>query len=458
MVAQSLKAPHQRIAREFRGLVNDLISYHAAFKSCHSKAIADMMEELRGLDCLDPEDIKRISPTINDAARCHHSTNWRPLFSEAIRGRRRMKAAIAAAIITFLLFCRYSLPEPHAANINFTEFLFSIVIAEFLWIIGSIVQSLVPYRYRTALLMVLVSAASLAVAEFQRWSSSVLPIWKGQVSSFTLVNLQTRHQVAAAPVAEVIDLALWFVAFIGIVTVVYRFVSFCAKAGVSRLEFGYGRPAEQCAELIIAFLQISSFITTLVGRMQGIVTDDEDFVWIEASKLPSNYARERISDDLDELADLVRKSWREAMRSRNGAAGIWISDQARRIEFFVRLHRAKNMLAGNNLVELRDSMACALIQAADGNWHLIGSEMAEYSNAVLSGRRKMMIRRSIAIVLPIFGAVAATHYLRAPYVQAVVLTCLGFAGVQLLGLIDPDSPARLDIAGRVAGVLKRGNG
>lgn len=440
MIAWSFKASQKRIVQEFRSFITDFTTYHASFKSCYSSAIAEVMQALHGLDCLDPEDTRRIWSVISDAARCYYSVNWWPLFREAIRKRYRMQAAIAVVLVPIFVASWNILPKPRTGSLTDDNIIFSVTVVGALLIVGSIFQALIPYRYRTAFLMTGAGAALLAIAkfpEFQRWSSHILPARRELASPFTLI--------------------LWLVALVCIVIIVRRSVIFWGKVAVSGLEFGYGRPAEECAELILGFLEISRITTELLDRMQGKVTGDEDILWLAESKLPSDSARRRIERHLDQLAFHVRKPWRLAMRSRNGSAGLWIASQAPRIEFFIRFQQSKNMLAGNNLIELRNSMTSALVQAADGNWHLIGSE-AEYSPVALVSRWKMMIRRSFAIAVPILGAVAAAHFLRAPYVQVVVLTCLTFAGVQLFGLIDPDSPARLDVAGRVASMFKHGNG
>ena len=449
MIAQPLKAPRKIITRWLRGLAADKIRYCGAFKRYHREAVADVMKELQALDCLDAEDINRIWPVIADAAKCYHSVRWWPLYRRAIRKRYRMQTKIAFILLAVILALWFILPKPRTQNITELTILSSTSIAIVLLHVRDIFRSRFPYRYQTVTLMLGAVLALVAVAHFQTWWSRVPPLLKALFSSSSFVSPHVRRQIISAPTAGIIQLTLWVIAVIWIVGIGRRCINWNAKIAASGLSLGYGRPAEQCAELMIELLKISSFITDVLDRIH------KDPIWLV---LPSNSERNRINKDLNQLASHVRNSWQEAMRSCNGSAGLWIANHARRIEFFIRLQQSKNMLAGNNLVELRDSMAHALVQAADGDWHLIGAEAEEYSHAALTGRWKMITRRSIAIALPILGAVAATHFLRPPYVQAVVLTCLGFAGVQLLGLIDPDSPAQLDVAGRVASMFKRNTG
>ena len=306
MIAQCLKAPPKRIAQEYRCFITDFTTYHAAFKSGYDEAVAEVMEKLHGLDCLDPEDTERISPAINDAARCYYSAHWWPLFRQAIRKRYRMKASIAfVVVVLFILPICNVLPKPRTANMTGYNISSCVILAEILLIVGSVFYFLIPYRYRTAFLMTGAGVALLAVAKFptfQSWSSHVLPARRELAPPSTLV--------------------LWLLALACIPIVVRRSINFLGKAFASGLESGYGRPAEQCAELTLEFLEVSSIINDLLGRIQGKVTDDEDMVWLSDAKLPSNYARQNIERHLARLAYLARKPWREAMRSCNGKNSV----------------------------------------------------------------------------------------------------------------------------------------
>jgi hypothetical protein len=146
MIVQSLKAPHKRIAQEFRSLVTDFTTYHIAFESGYNEAVAEVMGKLHGLDCLDPEDTARISPTINDAARCYYSVHWWPLFREAIRKRYRMQAAIVLATILFILLSWNILPKPRTANMTVDNISSVVILAEVLVAAGAVFYFLIPCR------------------------------------------------------------------------------------------------------------------------------------------------------------------------------------------------------------------------------------------------------------------------------------------------------------------------
>jgi len=458
MVAQFLKATSKGIGRERDRWADEFEDWQAEFELLYDKAVADEIETLWSVYHLSLSDTQRIWPAIDDAARCYYSVHWWPIFTEATERHFRIISALSAVVLLSLGGVLYLMPEPHAAHLVADDASWPLLTALILFAVGAVFQLLIPYRYRTAIWIAEAVAAIAAVAEFQRWSPQVLSTWKTLISSLSWVNPQVRQQMAAAPVAEIVDLTLWLLAIFCIAMIMRRGVNFWVKGLVSKRR--YGRPAEQCAELMIGFLEINCLIAGILDRMELVAADDKgDTKAFRIAELPPASFRNEINHDikihLRWLASRARKPWRQAMRSRNGSAGRWVSGQASRIEFFIRLQQSKNMLFGNNLVELRNAMVCALIQAADGDWHLIGSE-PEYSHAALVGRWKVIIRRSLAIALPILVAVAATRFLRTPYVQAVVLTCLGFTAMQLLGFLDPDAPARLDAAGRfVANALKR---
>ena len=68
-----------------------------------------------------------------------------------------------------------------------------------------------------------------------------------------------------------------------------------------------------------------------------------------------------------------------------------------------------------------------------------------------------MIRRSTALLCPFWAQLQPCvfcegHMFKRLWVHVLIVV------VQLVALIDPDSPTRLDVASRVASVFKRGNG
>jgi hypothetical protein len=162
-------------------------------------------------------------------------------------------------------------------------------------------------------------------------------------------------------------------------------------------------------------------------------------------------------DELNQIVLLIKGKWRQAMRTRYRPAGEWIASQAPRIELFIRYQQAKSVLQDtDSMSELAKAMTSALFQAAAGNWHLIAVG-DEYANRVTVDRRKRVIRRATVIGISIVGAIAAARFMRhfpPLYVQGIIYTCLGLGAIELFAIIDPDIAARLDIANKIASMIK----
>jgi hypothetical protein len=465
MATSLLSRPRNRIAREFNCLVDELSTYEYEFREKFDSAVTDEMEKVRGLEGLADSDRDRIWTTLNDAARCYHSVHWETIFAATIETRKRMRTAMAAGLVLLAaIFIIFIFPPPISGILNGANAFCAAMIASALFLIGKFLYLRMPYRYSGLALAVAVAAGFMAVREYSRWSVYVLA-WNR--ASITLVPLQAelRAQIMSAPVAAILRLAIWIVTVICVMALAKRWVRYVGMILASTLDAPYSRATQQSAEMIIGFLDVSHYATKLIRRIQGFpvyneVEDEdegEDLSRPSAGGLLSYDERSELSDLLDLLARLASRSWMRAMGSHHGLAGQWVAGYARRIEFFIRHQESKNVLMGTgNLAALREAMTSAMVQAADGNWHLIGSDN-EYATDAIVGRRKLMLRRAIAISIPVAGAIAAGHFLKAPYAQAIILTCLGFAGVQLLALIDPDSPLRLDVATKLVGMFKRGN-
>lgn len=256
--------------------------------------------------------------------------------------------------------------------------------------------------------------------------------------------------MASMPIAHTLQWALWYVTMVYIVLFFLRLVDLCGRAIVSGQEFGYGKPAEECADVIIALLNISASITELLGPTPPyLVISEGTEIQNKITTRWFNASRRNLDAKFNGLAYMLRGSWRKAMREYYRPAGKLIAGEAPRIELFIRHQQAKNALLGN-LPELRNAIISALVHAVDGNWHLIGAE-EEYVNKAVAQRRTRIIRRAILIALSTAGAIATAHFMR--NYPAVAITCGLFALGELLRLLDPDGPTLLDVAGRVASTL-----
>jgi hypothetical protein len=265
-------------------------------------------------------------------------------------------------------------------------------------------------------------------------------------------KLERSMNFSAVPAAQVLRLAIWIIAFFAILGLLHKYIEFFGEMVASKRELGYPLAAELSSQLIMSLFMIGYYAEVLCKH----ISDDG----CGPSCLPHEKDRQRLSAELTRVAQLVRKHWAQAMASRNGVSGHWIAAQAPRIEFFLRYQQSKNMLIGANLAELRDSMITAALQAIDGNWHLIGSAHEESVATVRARRWKSILQRGFAISVPCAVAFVVAKFmphLFSPYHNLIIFTCIGYAGVQLLSLIDPEFSARVGLASKMAAsIVKRG--
>ena len=463
MASSSLAAPRKRIAQAFRNLVDEFRSFGAEFKSRYESAIAEQMEKFQELDGLEPSDKKRIRIAVEDAARCYLSTQWRNFFFEAIKYRFRIMALIGVAGVPLLIGFLYILPKPSMPNTPSSQihlaFLVLLVLLLLLMLFlvntGYSLHSRLPYRYKTLATIIWAAGAFVVVAILRTRSMYVLSAWKSIVSSLSRIHPGFKMQMALLPVVQVLQFTLFLTGIACTLTIVAKLINFCGRVAASGKEAGYSQPAMQSADVIISLLHISYLITELIAPIQAASADVKGYSNKRSQITTSswNATWNAINGQLSLLAYQIKGPWQEAMRSYYGPAGERIASETPRIELFIHHRQAKNCLLSNNLFKLRDAITSTLVHAADGDWHLIGSE-EEYANEMIAQRRTRIIRRVIIIGLSVAGAIAAARYMR--NYPALAVTCGLFAFAEFLRLLDPDGPTLLDVAGRVANTLKRG--
>ena len=467
MVSWSLAAPHKRMAQAFRNLVDEFRSFGVSFKSNYAAAVASEMDKLAKLqESGDLKATNRIRQAIEDAARYHHSVNWWPIFKESSKRRFRMKAVIylglAVGIVLFLIGFSSFMPPYSPHNLNASSENQNVYVA---WatvvgvlapiIIGGLLYEKIPYRYKTTALLIVAIITGIAIKKSHVWSPYVDSTWKTAISSFPPLHPRYRTRIASVHIAYMLQWELLLIMMACIEVYAFRLVRLCGKAITSGKEFGYGQPAEACAEVIIRLLNIGHSFTELSDCMPATSVGASDRA--KRDKITErwlNGQRRYLDAEINGLIILIRGSWRKVMRQSYPPAGKLIASEAPRIELFIRHQQAKNALLSAPS-ELRKAITSTLVHAADSNWHLIGAEQ-EYADKVVAQRRTRVIRRAIIIALSITGAIAAAHFMR--NYPALAITCGLFAFAEFLRLLDPDGPTLLDVAGRVANTLKQRGG
>lgn len=455
----SLAVPRLKVAQAFCSLVNEFRTFTSEFKFTYDWVVANQMNMLVGLqDSGGIEPTSRLWIAVEDAANCHCSVRWREIFWLVARRRFAVQAAIYGGIILCLIGLSYIIPKPLVIDQkNYDDGYASAAVLTFLFV-GGFLYFRLPSRCRTSVLLIAAIMSGVAVRNFAAWSPYVHSAWVSAISALSSLNVMSDKHVTAAPIAHSLQWALFYVMIICIYAWVFRVINLLGKALASGKEFGYGQPAEGCAEVIIKLLDIAHSITELLNPPPAVSGSAEISMKDKIALKWLNGQRQYLEGEFNGLALAIRGPWRKAMRESYKPAGKLIAGEAPRIELFIRHQQAKNALQGN-LHELRDSITSTLTHAVEGNWHLIGVE-EEYADKIVLQRRTRIIRRAILIAVMVGFAAAAPHYMQhyPTLYSSIVAVCISFALVELAGLLDPDAPTRLDIAGRVAGMFKRGNG
>lgn len=455
----SLDVPRLKVVQAFCSLVDEFRTFSSEFKFSYDWAVANQMNMLVDLQesgGIEPTD--RVWVAVEDAAGCHCSVRWREIFWLVARRRFAVQAAICGGIILCLIGLSYIIPKPIViGQKNYDDGFASGVVLTLLFV-GGFLYFRLPFRCRTSALLIVAIMSGVAVKNFASWSPYVHSAWVSAMSALSSLNVVNDKQVTAVPIAHSLQVALFYVMIICIDVWIIRIINLSGKALASGKEFGYGQPAEGCAEVIIKLLGVAHSITEVLNPPPVISGSAEISMKDKIALNWLNGQRQYLEGEFNGLALAIRGTWRKAMRESYKPAGKLIAGEAPRIELFIRHQQAKNALQGN-LHELRDSITSTLIHAVGGNWHLIGVE-EEYADKIVLQRRTRIIRRAILITVMVGFAAAAPHFMQhyPTLYSSIVAVCISFALVEVAGLLDPDAPTRLDIAGRVAGMFKRGNG
>lgn len=474
MATSFLTSPRRWAADELWRLADDFFSFEEEFRAAFDSAVAAETDKLQALDelCIDltASEINTVRVAGQSAAECYYSTHWHSFFREAIRKKHRMQAMILIAGAIIVAFFLFLVPKPPFAQLDSGDGVLATPVVLAFLLLGACVLSRIPYRYETGAKVFGATVAFVAIKTFSMWSSPMAPAWKTAVSRLSPIQPKVRMQIASLPAADIIRCALFFIGIIWTIFVIVDLINYLGKEIVSQ-EAGYTELTEQCSLIITSLIDIIFSISNLLASIEAESVDIGEY-----SNKPQENTREHSEEieeldtfdwniqwkalhhDLDSLAFIIKGPWQEAMRSRYRPAGVWIAGHAPRIELFIRHQQAKNVLASNNLIELANVIAATLFHAAKGNWHLIGAD-EEYAEKAIAQRRATVIRRVIAIGISVVGAIVAPNFMRhypVLYTQAVVITLIGFALVELLGLLDPDAPSRLDVASKLTSIIKRG--
>jgi hypothetical protein len=445
----------RNLARQFNYLWQEVDTFPHDFRSLFNGEVSAILDRVGHLQGVPQKEFERIWPSLYDAARACVSAGWWHIFRKVLRVRKRLFALLVC--LTGFITIGIALALPSLSFASKDEIASGVFLAPIYIFIRSMVRSRMHYRLVTISTLLEIALMITILKTFNRWSPQVDSLWIRTTRALVPASFEAKTHLATVHAAECLQVAIWLVTFWGIFSISQKTINSVGKWTTSGLEFGYGRATELNARLVVALFNISYYADLAASRLPNDrymnTTDLSPIILHEKD-------RERINQALEGATRLIRRSWAETMASNNGVAGRWIAAQAPRIEFFLRYQQSKNILFSVNLTQLRDAMTTMAIQVIDGKWDLIGADHEDAIATLKARRWKSALRRILAFSLPSVAAFIVAKYmphLPSPYRNLIIVTCIAYAGVQLLSLIDPDFSERVGLAGKVAAsIVKRG--
>ncbi len=463
MTTQNVPLPSNLIRRQLSRVRQELADYREVFRLQMDQAVAGEMSKFAGLRSLSTLDRERIWLTVSDAARRYHCVRWGAKFREAIRWRPRLIFAALTLVSLLAYWFVSAMPSPPFGRMNGEAILVGLTVG----LVGcSPFGIALHYRLNEVRKNIVnfgeLTIFFLAVWRYRIWAASVRHLWLHFVPLLPFMPPLDRQGVLNFPVAEAVDVALWLLAIVATINVAGRTAYSFAKIEAAGRKDRYSRAAEQCSEVIIGLLDICDLATTLAIRVEDATGDGMPFSVFAGASAPMDqyyyWERMELTDAISRLIAVISRPWPRAMSSESGSAGRWIANCAPEMEFFLRYQLARIPLASTSLIQFREVMTSALVDAAKGDWHLIAvkDDAATASLRHYQKRRAWRQITGLAVPLAIAGVlIGFRHAVPSSYSTPVILTCITFAVVQALGLLDPDIPAKIDISSRVAGMVRR---
>ena len=275
-----------------------LVNFWNRYMGHLEDAVAMEVEKLKKLPNPKNPDMQRIAPAIYDAAMCYHSFHWRPIFMKTlhryyqpIERNPRRKAVpwtrppmaepwnlpsvgdvVMAAVVIVCLVVGFgfilwilivvlasALAMPSLSGLTVGGFVVSLFVLLVLLFAWMVLRSLLPYTRRAAALVLALLVTVTAVRTFSLWGPKANEVWRSLLSS---VPATVRISLSSFQPAESLVMAAWLAAIICTVILFVLAIRYLGVLITNGREFpGYGAWAEQCAALILGFLDVSCSLT-----------------------------------------------------------------------------------------------------------------------------------------------------------------------------------------------------
>jgi hypothetical protein len=431
--------------------------FRDAYRADFSSAVDEEVRKVDGLNSLDASGRAQVRIAVFAAARCYHSMRWWPFFWGSLAGCRRLKVLMAVALFPISAWVFWTLliiPRPSFRGLDSRELAVTAEIAGFA-VCGIFVAYVLVSAKRMIIAQMVAAAVMVpAIMKLQAWAPRATAGWRSAALAAPILSRESKKQLAVLPVAHLVAVIFYILLVAFTLTLIARFAGWQTKAMASGRGLGYSKAEQESASLLLGFLKIVKLTEEILGNVGKIGANGEYI----PTALPGDAQREELLGMLEVQSRLARRDWRDAMRTYHPrSAGDLFARNSSRIDLFLQFHRAMIMFPGRTLIDLRDAMRESLVLAAEGKWHLIGS-----GNEAVDGMRKaawrLRVRRASGVILPVAAAILLEHFnSRIPgvYAQALSISFFGFAGLELLALVNPDLPDRFSMASGFVGIFSR---
>ena len=389
---------------------------------------------------LSEHDIDLIRPAIEESARVFFTRNHSKKIRKELKATYlplRLIAGILAAIFALLLYFHHPMPNPFRLTWE------GVIAIPVLLLAISITVSWINSRFRDSRfrIPVYVIESISAIALASHWKA--LGNWAelGGHSLETRISNHFTDTLLRTPITLPLHISLWISTVVLII----------ATAGVILeeitahiLQFGnpYGRNAYYSSVLIQGLLVVAYSL----GQPQS---DDLKV---------AHQKQHAIMRRLNLLARTAERPWAKYSRSSYGLAGPSLGNCGAEIALAIYEWLIELTFIGKP-TEMTERVTTALQHAASGHWSLIKAS-GEYAMKAKTARAMIMARRlasaATAIAIALVSYVYFRQFIPHIYLQALVITCFGFATAQFFAFMDPNSSVGFDTATKI-GQLFRGS-
>lgn len=242
---------------------------------------------VREIDGISNETLSRILPSLHDVATAYASIRSRAIAWRVLEERKLMRIAVIALAGLGLLLIAHFLP---GMTWGLTDNLMSAAVLSLLLLaIRNFTNSRAQHRLRPLLTAAETIGLCSTLLTYNRWSGHVNVAWKATVRQ--LFSHRLSKSLVTAQAAEIFRLAVWIVAFLGILWLVNAYIDFLGKVRASELDFGYGLVGEASALLVMRLFKVSYAADLLHKSLSGSQ-------WKSYEGLPILHREDRFSTEL----------------------------------------------------------------------------------------------------------------------------------------------------------------